>query len=406
MQQSLQKVSFYQNFNNPISASNERGNGSLATVFCLKVKSFMTEKAFDPIMLPRAKRMLILCKKQIRLIIVGEKETLKMEKNNRSRKNRIQKTNGTATAEAVKSNGNSPQPTGGAQTPLEARFAEAQTNLGASRKRLLNQILDEPHETFFLSSREMARRYGVDSATIVRTVQAMGYQKYADFAHDLRNHFVTQITPYTAMKAATQKNSNVADYVNQSIDQDMENLNALKISLEVNKVVELAKQIHRSRRIVVVGIDFAASLAMSLAYGLVRLGCDAEAPTGSTGVVQNKVRIMTEKDLLVAISFGQGLRETVEAAQRARRQNVSTFGITDGDKTPIARFCDQYIIASTARASFIDSYVASVAAINAILVACAHSQPKRALELLAQTEKEYSSGARWYQGEDSDQKTR
>jgi DNA-binding MurR/RpiR family transcriptional regulator len=328
-----------------------------------------------------------------------------MEKINRSKKNRIQKTNGTATVEAVKSNGNSPQNTGGAQTPLESRFAEAQTNLGASRQRLLRRILDEPHETYFLSSREMARRYAVDSATIVRTVQAMGYEKFADFAHDLRNHFVTQITPYTAMKAATQKNRSVADYVSQNIEQDLENLNHLKANLDVNKIVEAAKQIHRSRRIIVVGVDFAASLAMSLAYGLVRLGCDAEAPTGSTGVVQNKVRIMTEKDLLVAISFGQGLRETIEAAQRAKRRNVPTFGITDSDKTPIARFCDEHIIASIARTSFIDSYVASVAVINAILVACAHSQPKRALELLARTEKEYSSGARWYQGEDSDQKT-
>lgn len=329
-----------------------------------------------------------------------------MEKNNRSRKNRTQKTNGTATAEAVKSDGNSSQNTPGAQTPLEARFAEAQINLGASRQRLLRRILDEPHETYFLSSREMARRYAVDSATIVRTVQAMGYEKFADFAHDLRNHFVTQITPYTAMKAAAQKNRSVADYVHQSLDQDLENLNSLKANLDVNKVVEAAKQIHRSRRIIVVGIDFAASLAMSLAYALVRLGCDAEAPTGSTGVVQNKVRIMTEKDLLIAISFGQGLRETVEAAQRAKRRGVPTFGITDSDKTPIARICDEYIIASIDRTSFIDSYVASVAVINAILVACAHSQPKRALELLAQTEKEYSSGARWYQGEDADQKTR
>ena len=331
-----------------------------------------------------------------------------MDKNTRSKKARIQKTADASAIVAVKNDGNSTDglAAADAKTPLETRFSEAQSNLSQSRQRLLRRILDEPHEAYFLSSREMARRYAVDSATIVRSVQAMGYQKFADFAHDLRNHFVTQITPYAAMKAATQKNRSVADYIHQSIDQDLENLNALKNGLDVNKVVELAKQIHRSRRIIIVGIDFAASLAISLAYGLVRLGCDAEAPTGSTGVVQNKVRIMTEKDLLVAISFGQGLRETVEAVQRAKRRNVPTFGITDSDKTPIARFCDEYIIASIARTSFIDSYVASVAAINAILVACAHSQPKRALELLERTEKEYSSGTRWYRGqEDGDQKT-
>ena len=321
-----------------------------------------------------------------------------MEKNAGSRKSRNQKTDDTSIIDGVikstdSSNG---QITAKGQTPLEMRFVEARTKLGASRQRLLNRILDEPHESFFLSSREMARRYGVDSSTVVRTVQAMGYEKFADFAHDLRNHFVTQITPYTSMKAAAQKNSSVADYIHQSIEQDLENLNALKAGLDADRIIELVKQIHRSRRIVVVGIDFAASLAMSLAYGLVRLGCDAEAPTGSTGVVQNKVRVMTEKDLLIAISFGQGLRETVEAVRRARRQNVLTFGITDGDKTPIARFCEQYIIASIARTSFLDSYVAPVAAINAILVACAHSQPKRALELLAQTDKEDSDGARWY----------
>ena len=75
------------------------------------------------------------------------------------------------------------------QTQLEVRFIESQGNLSASRKRLLNQILSEPHKTFFLSSREMAKRYGVDSSTIVRTVQAMGYVKFADFVDDLRNHF-------------------------------------------------------------------------------------------------------------------------------------------------------------------------------------------------------------------------
>ncbi|MGI8468409.1 MAG: MurR/RpiR family transcriptional regulator [Pyrinomonadaceae bacterium] len=318
-----------------------------------------------------------------------------MEKNNDSRKSLIQKTVGTSTIDGL---GNLPngQIAKDGQTPLETRFVEARTNLSASRQRLLNRILSEPHESFFLSSREMARRYGVDSSTIVRTIQAMGYEKFADFAHDLRDHFVTQITPYSSMKAAAKKNNSVADYIHQSVDQDLENLSMLKDGLDSYKIIELVKQIHRTHRIIIVGVDFAAPLASLLAYGLVRLGCDAEAPAGSTGVVQNKVRIMTKNDLLIAISFGQGLRETIEAVKRARRQDVPTFGISDGDNTPIARFCEQYLIASTARTSFLDSYVAPVAAINAILVACAHSQPKRALELLEQTDTEDSNGARWY----------
>ncbi len=282
------------------------------------------------------------------------------------------------------------------QTPLENRFVAAQDSLSSSRQRLMKQILDEPQETFFLSSREMGRRYGVDSATIVRTVQAMGYKKFADFSHDLREHFVTQITPYTAMKAATQQSRSIVSRVNQSLEQDFENLSLLKATLSPDKVVELAKQIHHSQRIIVVGVDFAAGLAMSLTYGLVRLGCNAEAPIGHTGTVQGKIKMLTKKDLLIPITFGRGLRETVEAVQRAKEKSVPTFGITDSTKSPLVKYCDQYLIASTARSSFLDSYVAPMAVINAILVACAHVKPKRALEWLEQSDKEYESGKRWF----------
>ncbi len=283
-----------------------------------------------------------------------------------------------------------------ALTPLGARFFDTQADLSSSRQRLLRQIIDESNETFFLSSREMGRRYNVDSATIIRTVQALGYEKFADFVQDLREHFVTQITPYTAMKAAAQTNQSVEDLVLQNVSKDVENLASFRAYLNPNKIIEFAQQINRSRRIIVIGIDFAAGLATSLAYGLVRLGYDTEAPIGSTGVVQNKIRILTEKDLIIAISFGRGLRETVEAAKRGRQQNVPTFGITDSDTTPIAKYCDAYLVASTAHTSFIDSYVAPVAAINALLVACAHSQSARSLKILRESEAENTSSSRWY----------
>lgn len=285
---------------------------------------------------------------------------------------------------------------GAARTPLGARFFDTQADLSTSRQRLLGQIIGESDETFFLSSREMGKRYNVDSATIIRTVQALGYEKFADFAQDLREHFVTKITPYSAMKAAEQTNLSVADRVRRSVEQDLANINAFQSNLDADKIVEIAKQINHARRIVVVGIDFAASLSSSLAYALVRLGFDADAPTGSSGVVQNKIKIMTPKDLLIAISFGRGLRDTVAAVLSARRRNVPSFGITDSDSTPIAKYCDSYLVTSTARTSFIDSYVAPVAAINTILVACAHSQSARSLEHLRESEEENFASNRWF----------
>ena len=283
-----------------------------------------------------------------------------------------------------------------APSALEARFATARHQLNPRRQRLVRAILDSADETCFLSSREMAKRFHIDATTILRTTQVLGYGSFADFAADLRRHFVERITPYTVLKAATREKRSIADHIDQSLDKAIDNLNILKSDLDRQRVIELAKLIKRSRQVLVVGLDFAASLSYYLAYGLLALGFDAEAPIGSSGNLQYKVEVLTPKDVLVAISFGQCLRDTVESVLRARKQGVPTFGITDSNTSPIARYCDAHLITPVVSPSFLNSYVAPMAAISAIHVACAHIDPRRSLNRLRPTDREYASGHRWY----------
>ena len=309
---------------------------------------------------------------------------------------RTERKNGKSKARKKAGTEGAPPALRGSPTELQSRFAESRSRLGPNRQRLIRAILGNCEETCFLSSRELGKRYGVDAATVVRTVQAMGYKGFADFSVDLRRHFVTQVTPYTVLKAATREKRSVADHIDHSLDKALDNLNAVRSDLDRNRVIELARLIQRSRRIVIVGVDFAESLSWYFAYGLTTLGFNAEAPTGSEGNIQHKVELLTERDLLIAISFGQCLRVTVEAARQANEQGVPTFGITDSETTPIARYCDSHLIAAVASPSFLVSYVAPMALISAIEVACAHLDPKRSLTKLKPTDKEYLSGARWY----------
>lgn len=282
-------------------------------------------------------------------------------------------------------------------TLLEMRFARACSRLNQRRQKLIQSILDAPHETFYLSSRELARRYNVDAATIVRTIQALGYRHFADFSRDLRRHFVERITPYQIMQAAARQQRSLTDHIQLSLDQDQKNLATLRSWLDVSKLNALAERIHRARRIAVVGVDLAASLASFLAYGLMPLGFDAEALTGSEGQLHHKIRLLGSKDLVIAISFGRCLRVTVEAVQQAHERSVPTFAITDSDTTPLARYADEYLLAPITSSLFTGSYVAPMGLLNSILVACAHIKPRRSLARLRQTEEEYRTGSRWYQ---------
>ena len=150
------------------------------------------------------------------------------------------------------------------RTAIEKRIARYEDRLSPNRRRLLQATLENPDETFFLSSRALARRYRVDPATIVRTVQALGYERYTDFAADLREHFVSRLTPYRILKATTDEKRSLADHVRHSLERDLGNLNRLQSGLDPERVVGFARRIHQARRILVVGSDLAASLGLLL----------------------------------------------------------------------------------------------------------------------------------------------
>ena len=78
----------------------------------------------------------------------------------------------------------------------------------------------------------MAKRYEVDAATIVRTIQALGYGKFAEFAADLRSHFITRITPYSLLKAASREKRTLNDRIQNSLELDLRNLQGLQSTLD------------------------------------------------------------------------------------------------------------------------------------------------------------------------------
>lgn len=281
-------------------------------------------------------------------------------------------------------------------TPLEQRMQQARSKLSLRRRQLLESIVENAEETYYLSSRKMARRFRVDAATIVRTVQALGYDEFSAFAADLRSHFVTRITQYRVMRSTARAHRSLDGHVLHSLEMDRANFDSLRQSVPPARIVQLARRLSRAQQIVVAGVDYAYSLAWQMAYGLSWLGLRAEAPIGSFGNLHHRARTLGSADILVAISFGRCLRASVEAAQTARLQGAWTFGITDSRNSPIAQACHDHWAVSVTNPIHNGSYVAVVAALNALQVACARLRSKRSLERLREIEREEEAAGRWF----------
>lgn len=281
-------------------------------------------------------------------------------------------------------------------TTLEQRLQRAEGKLNQRRKQLLHSILDHAEDTYFLSSRKLAERYGVDAATIVRTIQVLGYCEYSTFLADLRSHFVTRISQYRVMQSTARAHRSITEQVRYSLELDRSNCEMLMESLTPERVVALARRLNKAQQVVVVGVDFAYSLAWLMSYGLSWLGLRAEAPMGSYGNLHHRARSLGPRDILVAISFGRCLRVSVETAQAARNQGAWTFGITDASNSPIAGVCHDHWVVSVTNPIHKASYVAAVAALNALQVACANLDPKKSLKRLREIERQEEASGRWF----------
>jgi RpiR family transcriptional regulator, carbohydrate utilization regulator len=269
--------------------------------------------------------------------------------------------------------------------------------LPPKRRELLRPLLEEPRSFLFLSIRALADKLGTDTATMLRAVRGMGFAGYPDFRKYLHELAIAHATSLDSMLAAPARDSDIPAHVRDSLDQDQKNLGALRHSLDAKRLEGIAKRLWSARRIILIGGDLATSLILYLEHHLVMLGRPVFTAT-SPGRVVNLVRSANKSDLVIAISFRRCLRQTVEGMRQARSRGAHCIGITDTFISPLARFADESFLASVESHHFGgDSYVAPMALLDVILVACANYRRARTLKIVREAAEEQRRGFRWYE---------
>ena len=275
-------------------------------------------------------------------------------------------------------------------------LAQRVAELSPKRQETIRPVLEHPRSFVLLSVRDMAARLGSDPATIVRIARNMHFDSYKEFQQYLHELSIANATSLDIMQASP-KDTSVTSVIRDSLENDMRNLNALRNSLDLSRIAHLAQRIYSAKRIILVGGDLAESLIQFFHYHLLVLGLPVQIATtaGHAAYVSLSAK---RTDLMFAISFRRGLRQTVEGIQRAKHGGAYCVGITDTYLSPIAQHADEFFLASVEARSFGASYVAPLALINAILVACASYKRARTLTLLRQVEAEQKHGFRWFDG--------
>jgi DNA-binding MurR/RpiR family transcriptional regulator len=275
---------------------------------------------------------------------------------------------------------------------LEVRIEQ----LSRKRREAIRPVLENPQDYVLLSARVLGQRLRIDAATVVRIIQKMGFAAYRDFQRYLHDLSIARATSLDTMNANAPRDGSVITLMQDSVDLDLKNLSTVRHSVSFKALAAIAPRFYKASRILILAGDLAATLAAYLEYHLTILGLPVMSAT-SSGRIVHLVRHANRKDLVLAISFRKGLRQTVEGVQQARSKGAYCVGITDTYVSPIAQSCDEVFLASIEAPPFGASYIAPMAILNAIVVACANHQRTRTLSILRAAELEERHGSRWYQ---------
>lgn len=279
------------------------------------------------------------------------------------------------------------------QLNLEALLAK----LSSNRQEVIRPVLENPQDFVLLNVRDMASRLKVGPSTILRIVQLLGFVSYKDFRHYLHELSVANATILDPMRPA-RNSSPTPEFLQSSAAQLQDNLRAVQTSMNMEQVLDLARRIHRARRILLIGGDMASFLVRYLEYHLMMIGLPVYLAT-APGRTTHLARTMDKHDLVIGMTFRRGLRMTIEGMQRAFHNGAHCIGITDSQLSPIVRYSHSYFLVPIASMSYVASYVAPVGLIDLITAAVESLKREKTLARLEEADQEQKRGYRWYQNE-------
>jgi DNA-binding MurR/RpiR family transcriptional regulator len=268
--------------------------------------------------------------------------------------------------------------------PFGARLAAALPGLSPAARRVARFLAGHRPLALALSAAELAERAGTSDATVVRTVQALGFAGLPELKRELAAALATgPADPASAMRATlAEAGEEAGRALDLAIATQREAVEALAAPEARTTLRAAVSALHPARRILVFGLGPSAALARYLAILLGRAGRAAHALDASGIALADQMLDLAPGDALLALAYGRAYREVVALFAEARRLGLPVVLVTDSLEPALARQADVVIPARRGRARRVALHGATLVALEAIALGLAAADGPRALAAL------------------------
>ena len=257
--------------------------------------------------------------------------------------------------------------------------------LSKGHKKIADYINSNYEKASFMTACDLGKAVGVSESTVVRFASHIGFEGYPEFQKNLRETVKNRLTSVQRMEAAEKIDGN--NIIDAAFLGDIEMIKSTRENISREAFNGAVNSINRAKKIYVLGVRSSASLASFAAFYMGFLYDVTLVDTSATSEMFEQMFRISDEDVCLAFSFPRYSSQTIKALRFAQSRGTTIISVTDGETSPIAEYATHLLVAKSSMVSFVDSLVAPLSLINALIAAAARERQDEVHSNLEELEK-------------------
>ena len=239
------------------------------------------------------------------------------------------------------------------------------------QRRIATYITESYDKAAFMTASKLGKTVGVSESTVVRFAMELGYDGYPSMQKALQELVMSSLTTVQRMGVATDRIGD-RDVIATVLQSDIDKLRRTSDQLNREDFQDAVDSLVQAHKIYVIGVRSASVLANFAGYYMNYIFDNVHIITtaGESDMLEKLVHVQSG-DVVFAISFPRYSAATLKGVQHCRQAGATVIGLTNSSLSPLAQICDHILIAKSDMISLVDSLVAPLSVLNALLVALA-----------------------------------
>jgi DNA-binding MurR/RpiR family transcriptional regulator len=257
---------------------------------------------------------------------------------------------------------------------LLKNIKEGMPSFSKGQKLIATYILEHYDKAAYYTASKLGAIVGVSESTVVRFANELGYEGYPELQRALKKLIRSRLTSFQRMEI-TNSLIGEHDVLAKVLASDIEKIRQTAAEIDNESFSAAVQNIVAAKNIYILGMRSSSTLAGFLNYSLRMIFDNVRlVQTTSGSEMFEQIMQIGEGDVMIAISFPRYSSRIINAVEYAKGRGADVIALTDSKFSPIAAEADQCLIAYSDMASFMDSLVAPLSIINALVVAVARER--------------------------------